>query len=72
MQTVKASVIICASCRKYCKKQTNYMEVFYHCALDDKKVIRSCIEEVKGSTPRINEVMLQGKCREFERKKKQR
>lgn len=69
MQTLKFSVIICASCKKYCKKQTNYMEVFYHCILDDKKVIRSCIEEVKGSTPRVNEAMLHGKCPAFERKR---
>ena len=48
------------------------METFYHCVFDNTKVIRSCIEEVKGSTPRINEVMLQGKCREFERKRNKR
>ena len=48
------------------------METFYHCVSDNPKVVRSCMEEVRGSTPRINEVMLQGKCREFERKKKQK
>ena len=48
------------------------METFYHCVFDNTKVIKSCIEEVKGSTPRINEVMLQGKCPAFERKRRQK
>ena len=72
MQTAKirsVGVIICASCKNYRKKRTDYMETFYHCVFDNTKVIRSCIEEVRGSTPRINEVMLKEKCREFERKK---
>ena len=75
MQTVKVrnvSVIICASCKNYRKKRTSYMETFYHCVFDNTKVIKSCIEEVKGSTPRINEVMLQGKCPAFERKRRQK
>ena len=69
MQTVKVrnvSVIICASCKNYRKKKTNYMETFYHCVFDNIKVIRSCIEEVKGSTPRVNEVMLKNKCNDFD------
>ncbi|MEK7142386.1 MAG: hypothetical protein AAB818_02260 [Patescibacteria group bacterium] len=72
MQTAKirsVGVIICASCKNYRKKRTDYMETFYHCALDDEEVIISCIKEVKGSTPRINKVMLQGKCPTFERKR---
>mgnify|MGYP001576245460 FL=1 len=72
MQTVKVSVIICASCINYRKKSTSYMETFYHCVFDNPKVIRSCIEEVRGSTPHIDEVMLQGKCPTFERKRGQR
>lgn len=48
------------------------METFYHCIFDNAKVIRSCIEKVRGSTPRIDEVMLHGKCPAFERKKGQK
>lgn len=62
------SVVICDKCKNYRKKTTKYMETFYHCFFDSKKVIRSCIEEVKGSTPRINEVLLKGKCPDFIKK----
>lgn len=66
---VIVSVIICAKCKNYRKKQTDHMETFYHCVLDNPKVIRNCIKEVRGSTPRIDEVMLQGKCPTFKEKK---
>lgn len=64
----KVSVVICASCKNYRKKRTGYMETFYHCAFDNLKVTRSCIEGVKRSTPRIDEAMLKLSCKDFSKK----
>lgn len=69
MQTVKISIVVCDSCKNYRKKHTDHMETFYHCIFDSAKVVRSCIEEVRRSTPRIDEVMLQRKCPIFKRKR---
>ena len=63
------SVIVCVSCENYRKKPTDYMETFYHCVFDNAKVIRSCIGRVKGSTLRVDEVMLKGKCSKFKKNK---
>lgn len=62
------SIIICDDCINYRKKQTMYMETFYHCVADSEKTVRSCIKKVMRSTPRINEVMLKSNCNNFKKK----
>ena len=59
------SIIICASCTKYRMKQTDFLEVLYHCALDTTEVVEKGIKEVKKSTPRVDEAMLKNKCNNF-------
>lgn len=68
MKTLKVSIVICDSCKNYRKKNTGHMETFYHCTFDNAKVIRSCIEEVRRSTPRIDEAMLKLSCKDFSKK----
>lgn len=68
MQTLRVSIVICDSCKNYRKKRTDHMEIFYHCIFDNTKVIRSCIEEVRRSTPRIDEAMLKLSCKDFSKK----
>jgi len=49
-------------------KQTDFLEVFYHCALDTGEVVEKGIKEVKKSTPSIDEVLLSGECKKFKSK----
>ena len=64
------SVVICDSCKNYRKKGTSHMETFYHCVFDKPKMIRICMEEIKKSTPSVDEVLLSGECKKFKSKNK--
>lgn len=61
-------IVVCAKCVNYRKKQTDYMETFYYCQLDKPAMIRRMISKAKGTTPRIDAVMLKGECRDFDKK----
>lgn len=66
MQTLKVNTVICNSCVKYRKKQTDYLEVLYHCSKEGMVVIMRAMGRVRKSTPRVDEAMLKNKCDDFE------